>query len=89
MPLFVRQSNLHPATQPKQKMKAFTSRIWTVVCLSVPLVPIDYFNYPGESDPSPYPIPSNLPIEGWPLAIPGLESSDQAVTCFRVSRTAQ
>ncbi|MBI1177703.1 hypothetical protein GC207_09730 [bacterium] len=29
-------------------------------------VPIDFTYYPDESDPSPYPIPTNLPIEGWP-----------------------
>ena len=23
--------------------------------------------YPGESDPGPYPVPDNAPIEGWPL----------------------
>ena len=31
-----------------------------------PLVPIDFFNYPDESDPSPYPIPTNMPVEPWP-----------------------
>lgn len=35
-------------------------------------VPIDFFNYPDESDPSPYPIPTNLPIETWPVGTPGL-----------------
>jgi hypothetical protein len=25
-------------------------------------------DYPGESDPGPFPIPDNLPIEGWPVA---------------------
>lgn len=30
-------------------------------------VPIDFTYYPDESDPSPYPIPANLPVEGWPL----------------------
>lgn len=29
-------------------------------------LPIDFVDYPDESDPSPYPIPSNMPIEGWP-----------------------
>jgi hypothetical protein len=33
---------------------------------SQPLIPIEFFEYPDESDPSPYPIPPNLPIEGWP-----------------------
>lgn len=30
-------------------------------------VPIGFVDYPDESDPSPYPIPSNMPIETWPL----------------------
>jgi len=33
---------------------------------SQPLVPINFLLYGGGSDPSPYPIPSNMPIEGWP-----------------------
>jgi hypothetical protein len=33
---------------------------------SQPLVPIAFLDYPDESDPSPYPIPSNMPIETWP-----------------------
>jgi len=37
-----------------------------------PLVPINLFNYPDESDPSPYPIPPNLPIETWPKETGGL-----------------
>jgi hypothetical protein len=39
-------------------------------------VPIDFFNYPDESDPSPYPIPSNLPIETWPSETGTLRLSD-------------
>lgn len=31
-----------------------------------PLVPIEFFNWPEESDPSPYPIPANMPVETWP-----------------------
>jgi hypothetical protein len=27
--------------------------------------------YSEESDPGPYPVPDNLPIEGWPLSYPG------------------
>jgi hypothetical protein len=33
---------------------------------SQPLVPIDFVLYADESDPGPYPIPANMPIEGWP-----------------------
>ena len=30
-------------------------------------VPLEIVGYPGESDPGPYPVPDNLPIEGWPV----------------------
>ncbi len=36
---------------------------YIVVPANQPYVPVS-FNYAGESDPSPYPIPSNAPIEG-------------------------
>ncbi len=32
------------------------------------LVPIDFLVYPEDSDPGPWPIPSNMPIETWPGA---------------------
>ncbi len=31
-----------------------------------PLTPIQFVDYPDESDPGPYPIPWNMPIETWP-----------------------
>ena len=31
-----------------------------------PRVPVKIVDYPEESDPGPYPIPDNIPIEGWP-----------------------
>ncbi len=30
-------------------------------------VNVHIYQYPGESDPGPYPIPDNAPIEGWPF----------------------
>jgi hypothetical protein len=32
-----------------------------------PKVPLAIVGYPHESDPGPYPLPDNLPIEGWPV----------------------
>ena len=32
-----------------------------------PKVPARIYSYPDESDPGPYPIPDNAPIENWPL----------------------
>jgi hypothetical protein len=31
-------------------------------------VDVKITDYPGESDPGPFPVPDNLPIEGWPTA---------------------
>ena len=31
-------------------------------------VPVKLLDYPDESDPGPYPVPDNAPIENWPLA---------------------
>ena len=33
-----------------------------------PRVPVRILEYPAESDPGPFPIPPNAPIENWPLA---------------------
>lgn len=35
-----------------------------------PRVPLAVLEYPDESDPGPFPIPPNAPIEGWPVAYP-------------------
>jgi hypothetical protein len=32
-------------------------------------VPVKLIDYPNESDPGPYPVPDNAPIENWPLAV--------------------
>lgn len=31
-------------------------------------VPVKVVDYPGESDRGPYPVPDNVPIEGWPVS---------------------
>ena len=31
-------------------------------------VPVTIVEYPGESDPGPFPVPDNIPIEGWPAS---------------------
>ncbi len=51
---------------------------YVVVSSSQPLVPINFVAYADESDPGPYPIPSNAPIEGQ-LANGGTFSGDRHV----------
>jgi hypothetical protein len=50
----------------RRNLRAFHEMNFVLVPDNQPLVPIDFTYYPDESDPSPYPIPSNLPIETWP-----------------------
>jgi hypothetical protein len=40
---------------------------WVLIPPNQKLVPVKIVDYPGESDKGPYPIPDNLPIEGWPV----------------------
>jgi hypothetical protein len=39
-----------------------------------PLVPVNITTYSDESDPGPYPVPDNAPIEGYPLSGGSLEN---------------
>jgi len=39
-------------------------------------VPVNIVSYPNESDPGPFPIPDNIPIEGWPVAFKGQTLDD-------------
>ncbi len=50
----------------RRTLRAFQEMNFVLVPDSQPPVPIAFVDYPDESDPSPYPIPSNLPIETWP-----------------------
>jgi hypothetical protein len=50
----------------RRTLRAFYEMNFVLVPDNQPIVPISFFNYEDESDPSPYPIPANLPIETWP-----------------------
>jgi hypothetical protein len=50
------------------KLRAFQEMNFVLVPDAQPLIPIQFTVYGDESDPGPYPIPPNLPIEGWPSA---------------------
>jgi hypothetical protein len=59
-------SELFAVSTNSPKLRAFQEMNFVLVPDNQPLVPIQFVTYPDESDPSPYPIPSNLPVEGWP-----------------------
>ena len=50
----------------RRTLRAFDEMNFVLVPDSQPNVPIAFVDYPDESDPSPYPIPANLPVETWP-----------------------
>lgn len=50
----------------RRTLRAFQEMNFVLVPDSQPLVPIRFVDYPDESDPGPYPIPANMPIETWP-----------------------
>ena len=50
-------------------LRVFFEMNYVLVPDSQPLAPINFVLYANESDPSPYPIPPNMPIEGWPTQV--------------------
>jgi len=50
----------------RRTLRAFQEMNFVLVSDSQSPVSIDFVDYPDESDPSPYPIPANMPIETWP-----------------------
>ncbi len=50
----------------RRTLRPFQEMNFVLVPNSQPLGPIAFVDYADESDPSPYPIASNLPIETWP-----------------------
>jgi hypothetical protein len=50
----------------RRTLRAFQEMNFVLVPDSQPPVPIDFLVYADQSDPSPYPIPANMPIESWP-----------------------
>ncbi len=59
----------------RQDLRPFYEMNYVLIPAAQPNVAINFFNYPDESDPSPYPIPSNMPVEGWPRVTGGLSNS--------------
>jgi hypothetical protein len=54
-------------TSSRRTLRLFSEMNFVLVPDDQPLIPVTFFKYADQSDPSPYPIPSNLPIESWPV----------------------
>lgn len=67
----------------RQKLFLFQEMNYVLVPDSQPLVPVEFVDYPDESDLNGgtlptglYPVPPNLPIEGWPAQTSGQSLSE-------------
>ncbi|MGC4073742.1 MAG: hypothetical protein QM760_14775 [Nibricoccus sp.] len=50
----------------RRTLRAFYEMNYALVPDSQPLTSINFLDYPEQSDPSPWPIPSLMPVETWP-----------------------
>jgi hypothetical protein len=50
----------------RRNLRVFFEMNYVLAPDNQPVVPIDFAYYPDQSDPSPYPIPTNMPVETWP-----------------------
>lgn len=50
----------------RQTLRAFHEMNFCIVPGNQALVPIEFFNWPEQSDPGPWPIPTIQPVEYWP-----------------------
>ena len=56
----------------RQTLRPFYEMNFVLVPNAQPPVPIAWDLYGDESDPSPYPFPTNTPVEMWPRGMPGV-----------------
>jgi hypothetical protein len=59
----------------RQNLRVFQEMNFVLTPDSQPLLPISFLLYGDESDPSPYPIPANMPVETWPTGTGSLTLS--------------
>lgn len=53
----------------RKTLYVFSEMNYVFVPSNQPLVNINFVDYPDESDPPPYPIPTNMPVESWPVGM--------------------
>ena len=63
---------------PDKKLAYNLDMSFVLVPSNQPKIPARILAYPDESDPGPYPIPENAPIENWPLDQRTLVEAQQA-----------
>ena len=67
LPVHPNNANLLASTDPDHWLWFNLDMCFILVPPDQKRVPLKLVSYAGESDPGPYPVPDNAPIEGWPL----------------------
>lgn len=66
-PVHANSKNIIASIGDKKPLRYNTDMGFIIVPPDQPKVNLKVVDYPTESDPGPYPLPANLPIEGWPV----------------------
>ncbi|MDX1964737.1 MAG: hypothetical protein SFX18_16430 [Pirellulales bacterium] len=67
-PTHPRSAAIVAAIGREKPLRYNTDMAFVLVPANQPRVPVKLLDYPEESDPGPYPVPDNVPIEGWPVS---------------------
>jgi hypothetical protein len=65
-PLHPRSAAIVDSIGPEKPLRYNTDMSYILVPPDHKPADLEIVSYPAESDPGPYPLPDNLPIEGWP-----------------------
>lgn len=66
-PLHPNSKNIIASIGPEKPFRGNPDMAFILVPPNQKRVDVKIVSYPGESDKGPYPVPDNMPIEGWPV----------------------
>lgn len=67
LPVHARSAAIIASIGADKKLACNRDMAFVIIAGDQPRVPVTITAYPDESDPGPFPIPDNAPIEDWPL----------------------
>ena len=68
LPVHPNSINILENCDPKRKLGYNLDMGFVIVPPGQKKIDVKIVDYPGESDKGPYPVPDNMPVEGWPMA---------------------
>jgi hypothetical protein len=75
-PLHPNSKNMIASVGAAKPLRYNPDMAFVLVPPNQPKLPVKITAYPDESDPGPFPVPDNLPIEGWPVCCAGQKLAD-------------